>query len=182
MINKYSDIDEFKRALTMAMRSISKQGELTVSFGADKGNLSGLKARLPMPNKNMDNDQINSLRGEADSLALYLRHHKEIIDKKYEPQGQNARGIYNILEKVRCDAIGANSMSGVSKNLHQMEINQTQRLIDYLDVVKTPHREAFEQAKLKNDFKHFWAQYDNRRAKTFSQTFPKELTDWYNTL
>ena len=49
MTNKFSDIDEFKRALTMAMRSISKQDELTVSFGADKGNLSGLKARLPMP-------------------------------------------------------------------------------------------------------------------------------------
>ena len=66
----------------MAMRSISKQDELTVSFGADKGNLSGLKARLPMPNKNMDSDQINSLRGEADSLALFLAHHKEIVDKK----------------------------------------------------------------------------------------------------
>ena len=38
----------------MAMRSISKQDELTVSFGADKGNISGLKARLPMPNKNMN--------------------------------------------------------------------------------------------------------------------------------
>jgi organic radical activating enzyme len=69
-----------------------------------------------------------------------------------------------------------------SELLHQMEINQTQRLIDYLDVVKTPHREAFEQAKLKHDFKHFWAQYDTRRAKSFLQTFPKELTDWYNTL
>ena len=111
----------------MAMRSISKQDELTVSFGADKGNISGLKARLPMPNKNMNSDQINSLRGEADSLALYLRHHKEMVDKKYEPQGQNARGIYNILEKVRCDAIGANSMSGISKNLHQMEINKIKR-------------------------------------------------------
>ncbi len=66
--------------------------------------------------------------------------------------------------------------------LHQMEINQTQRLIDYLDVVKTPHREAFEQAKLKNDFKHFWHQYDQRRGKSFIQTFPKELTDWYMTI
>ena len=129
MTSKFSNIDEFKRALTMAMRSISKQDELTVSFGADKGNLSGLKARLPMPNKNMDSDQINSLRGEADSLALFLAHHKEIVDKKYEPQGQNARGIYNVLEKVRCDAIGANTMSGVSKNLQQMEVNKIKRKI-----------------------------------------------------
>jgi hypothetical protein len=72
--------------------------------------------------------------------------------------------------------------NGDSELLHQMEINQTQRLIDYLDVVKTPHREAFEQAKLKHDFKHFWAQYDERRGKSFVDTFPKQLTDWYNTL
>jgi cobaltochelatase CobT len=125
--NKFSNIDEFKRALTMAMRSISKQDELIVSFGSDKGNLSGLKARLPMPNKNMDHNQINSLRGEADSLALYLAHHKEVIDEKYSPQGQNAKGIYNSLEKVRCDAVGANSMTGVSNNLMEMERTKIQR-------------------------------------------------------
>ena len=127
MTNKFSNIDEFKRALTMAMRSISKQDELIVSFGSDKGNLSGLKARLPMPNKNMDHNQINSLRGEADSLALYLAHHKEVIDEKYSPQGQNAKGIYNSLEKVRCDAVGANSMTGVSNNLMEMERTKIQR-------------------------------------------------------
>ena len=129
MTNKSSDIDEFKRALTMAMRSISKQDELTVSFGSDKGNLSGLKARLPMPNKNMDSAQINSLRGEADSLALYLAHHKEMIDEKYSPQGQNAKGIYNSLEKVRCDAIGSNSMTGVSDNLVEMEKTKIKRKV-----------------------------------------------------
>ena len=69
-----------------------------------------------------------------------------------------------------------------SELLHQMEINQTQRLIDYLDVVKTPHAEAFEHAKLKHDFKHFWAQYDERRNKSFTNTFPKHIVDWYNTL
>ena len=129
MTNKSSDIDEFKRALTLAMRSISKQDELTVSFGSDKGNLSGLKARLPMPNKNMDSAQINSLRGEADSLALYLAHHKEMIDEKYSPQGQNAKGIYNSLEKVRCDAIGSNSMTGVSNNLVEMEKTKIKRKV-----------------------------------------------------
>ena len=129
MTNKYTDIDEFKRALTMAMRSISKQDELTVSFGSDKGNLSGLKARLPMPNKNMDSNQINSLRGEADSLALYLAHHKELVDEKYAPKGQNAKGIYNALENVRCDAIGSNAMSGVANNLIEKEKTKIKRKI-----------------------------------------------------
>ena len=66
--------------------------------------------------------------------------------------------------------------------LHQMEINQTQRLIDYLDVVKTPHREAFEEVKLKHDFKNFWNQYDTRRGKSFESTWPRNLVDWYRTL
>ena len=129
MTNRFTDIDEFKRALTMAMRSISKQDELTVSFGSDKGNLSGLKARLPMPNKNMDSNQINSLRGEADSLALYLAHHKELVDEKYAPKGQNAKGIYNALENVRCDAIGSNAMSGVANNLIEKEKTKIKRKV-----------------------------------------------------
>ena len=65
--------------------------------------------------------------------------------------------------------------------LHEHEINHTQRLIDYLDVVKTPHSDAFEQPKLLNDFKQFYQQYDQRRGKDFATAFPK-LKEWYNTL
>jgi organic radical activating enzyme len=65
--------------------------------------------------------------------------------------------------------------------LHEHEINHLQRLIDYLDVVKTPHSESFELPKLHNDFKQFFTQYDQRRGKNFSATFP-QLADWYNDL
>ena len=57
--------------------------------------------------------------------------------------------------------------------LHEHEINHTQRLIDYLDVVKTPHSDTFEMPKLRNDFREFYSQYDARRAKDFALTFPK---------
>ena len=65
--------------------------------------------------------------------------------------------------------------------MHEHELNHVQRLIDYLDVVKTPHSEAFEMPKLQHDFKQFFTQYDQRRDKNFSTTFPA-LADWYNTL
>jgi hypothetical protein len=68
-----------------------------------------------------------------------------------------------------------------SELLHQHERNQMQRLIDYLDVVKTPHVGAAEQAVLQQDFKQFFTQYDERRGKNFCATFPT-LADWYNTL
>ena len=53
--NNQNDLDEFKRALTMAMRSISKEDELTVSFGAETGSVNGVKARLP-PIKEEENE------------------------------------------------------------------------------------------------------------------------------
>ena len=65
--------------------------------------------------------------------------------------------------------------------LHEHEVNQTQRLVDYLDVVKTPHSDTFEMPKLHNDFRQFYSQYDSRRNKNFGAAFSK-LETWYNTL
>jgi hypothetical protein len=65
--------------------------------------------------------------------------------------------------------------------LHEHEINHLQRLIDYLDVVKTPHSDSFDRPKLLNDFKQFFTQYDSRRGKDFGAAFPA-LADWYNSL
>jgi len=65
--------------------------------------------------------------------------------------------------------------------LHEFERNQLQRLIDYLDVVKTPHMGAAEQSVLQQDFKQFYIQYDQRRGKDFADTFPI-LANWYNNL
>ena len=113
--NNQNDLDEFKRALTMAMRSISKEDELTVSFGAETGSVNGVKARLPLPNKSMSAKQLDSLRGEADSIALFIAHHKEDVSQKYLPEGQKAREIFNSLERTRCEAIGSNEMAGVAK-------------------------------------------------------------------
>ena len=68
-----------------------------------------------------------------------------------------------------------------SEFLHEHEVNHVQRLIDYLDIVKTPHSEAFDRPKLLNDFKQFYTQYDQRRGKCFDLAFPA-LKPWYDTL
>ena len=67
------------------------------------------------------------------------------------------------------------------KFLEHMEVNHTQRLIDYLDVVKTPHAGAATQEKLQKDFKTFYSQYDKRRGKDFMKTFPI-IGEWYAQL
>lgn len=65
--------------------------------------------------------------------------------------------------------------------LHEHEWNHLQRLVDYLDVVKTPHAGAAEQSVLQRDFKKFYTQYDQRRNKSFVDTFPT-LKAWYESI
>ena len=88
---------------------------------------------------------------------------------------EHIRTGYKIRLQQWLDQWGTDSM------LHEHERNHVQRLIDYLDVVKTPHSEAFDQASLLNDFREFYTQYDQRRGKNFTTTFPN-LNDWYESI
>lgn len=60
------------------------------------------------------------------------------------------------------------------------EMNQIQRLIDYIEVVNKGH--VFtpdDKTLLYSDFKSFYTQYDARRGKDLIATFP-ELKTWYD--
>ena len=187
--NKQYDLDEFKRALTMAMRSISKEDELTVSFGAETGSLNGLKARLPLPNKSMTKTQLNSLRGEADSIALFIAHHKGEIAQKYLPQGQKAKNIFNSLEKIRCEAIGAKQMAGIAKNLGQMEKARLKRKElgylkkedddSFIEALSFIVREKLTGQKLleTKDTINEWKKWIEDRAKDTIDDLPNQITD-----
>ena len=83
--------------------------------------------------------------------------------------------IYRHRLQAWLDANGSNEF------LHQMEINQLQRLIDYLAGADSPHSGAAEKAVLQQDFKQFYLQYDQRRGKNFTETFPA-MAEWYNSL
>jgi hypothetical protein len=65
--------------------------------------------------------------------------------------------------------------------MHEHELNHLARLVEYLDLVDTPHSDTFDMPKLHNDFKKFYTQYDQRRSKDFVNTFPT-LSSWYNEL
>ena len=68
------------------------------------------------------------------------------------------------------------------QQLHDMELNQMNRLIQYLESVDSPHAGADIAEKLQQDFKHFYQQYDQRRHKNFEKTFSNEMVEWYNGL
>jgi organic radical activating enzyme len=65
--------------------------------------------------------------------------------------------------------------------LHQMEIEHIKRLVNYLREIDTPHEDGSNRSVLEKDFKSFYSQYDTRRGKNFTKTFP-ELKEWYDSL
>jgi cobaltochelatase CobT len=93
-----SPVEEFKRALTQAMRSIAEEAELSVSFGTEKPSLAGLKARLPQPARDLDPADRQNVRGQSDSFALQLAHHDAAITAALAPSEADARASFDAAE------------------------------------------------------------------------------------
>src|SRR3990170_2377410 len=97
----------FKRAVTLAMKAISGDPELTVSFSGDSPSLSGNKARLPQVGHAPDATEIAVTRGVADAFSLRLANHDDALHARYRPPGKLARAVFEAVEQARVEAIGA---------------------------------------------------------------------------
>lgn len=121
MSNSPTDqVDEFKRAVGGVVRTIAKSAELNVSFSANAASVEGENVQLPLPPREPTLDELAQIRGAGDSLALRLRHHNVALHSSRCPPGKLARDIYDAVEQVRCEAIGARRMPGIARNLEAM--------------------------------------------------------------
>lgn len=110
--------EEFKRATAGALRAIAQTDEVQVAFQPGPAGLSGKRARLPLPSRSLPPAEMSRLRGAADALALKLRHHNEATHAARMPSRKEAREVYDALEDVRVQHVGAGHMAGVRHNLN----------------------------------------------------------------
>ncbi len=107
----------FKQAVTSTMRAISGNEELVVSFGRGKPYLQGNRARIPLPDSGLTEDQLAALRGTSDRFALRTRFHDEGMHRKSRPVTGVAQEVYDCVEEARIACIGTYLMKGVGDNL-----------------------------------------------------------------
>ncbi len=116
--------EPFKRAVAGCMRAMARTPELEVSFAPDKPNVVGFgdsaKARLPEPPRKLTAREAAIVRGHADSMALKLACHDTATHRRLAPEAQGARTVFDAVEQVRVEAIGARRMEGVATNLAAM--------------------------------------------------------------
>jgi cobaltochelatase CobT len=141
---KESPGNEFKRVLAVAMKTIAEDPELSVAFGNESPSLSGNKAKLPQIGDDLKASDIAIVRGLSDSFALRLANHNDKVHSHYQPQGKNARAVFEAVEQARIEALGANAMPGMKTNLSAMMDDRYRRkdVSRYTDRKDAPLDEA----------------------------------------
>jgi cobaltochelatase CobT len=112
-----SPLESFKRVIAAALRAVAANAEVNVSFGSAPAESSAVSAQLAQPSRELSLPEVARVRGQADSLALRLRYHDEDVHRRRRPRGMTAAAIYDAVEQVRVEAIGARRMRGVAVNL-----------------------------------------------------------------
>lgn len=108
----------FKQAVTATMRAISGNDDLNVSFGRGKPYIQGNRARIPLPEKGLSENELAVLRGTSDRFALSLRFHDETFHRKNRPRAGIAQDLFDCVEEARVASIGSYLMKGVGDNLN----------------------------------------------------------------
>jgi cobaltochelatase CobT len=109
--------EPFKRAVATAVRSLAGEPELEVNFSAEPPALKGLKARLPLPSRNLSPAEVAIVRGQGDAYALRRAYHEDSVHEQYRPHSTDAAAVFEAAEQARVEAIGAIAMKGVAGNL-----------------------------------------------------------------
>ena len=112
-----SPSEPFKRAVSVAVRSLAAEPELEVAFSSEPPALKGLKARLPSPHRNLSHQDIALVRGTGDAYALRKAYHDEKVNSKFRPASPDGAAAFEAAEQARVEAIGALAMKGVASNL-----------------------------------------------------------------
>jgi cobaltochelatase CobT len=109
--------EPFKRAVSVAVRSLAGEPELEVTFSSEPATLKGLKARLPAPARNLPPHEVALVRGAGDAFALRKAYHTDKVHDRFRPQSAEGAAIFEAAEQARVEAIGALAMKGVAANL-----------------------------------------------------------------
>ena len=142
MSKKEEYLENFKAAITSTAKSLSNTSEINISFGGQVTKSEKNLINLPdieNVNKKINFDEIRAL---ADSKSLKIRFSNKKTLKKYEPEGNISKKLYDISEKIRCEKIGIHYFKGVRKNIE----NFYRKRISQLDLKSSEDKivESFE--------------------------------------
>ncbi len=115
-------LEAFERAVGATLRAVARRPELEVTLQAGRRPAEGETAaiRIAPPRQDMSPLEIGRVRGEADSIALRLRYHDPGTHRRWAPKTELAGQVYETLEQIRIEALGARRFVGMRGNLEEL--------------------------------------------------------------
>jgi cobaltochelatase CobT len=134
-----SPVEPFKRALANAARSLAETPDLEIVYSGEGPQLTGKRAVLPHPPRDLSPADASRIRGLADQMALRLAHHDAAQHARGRPVSPVGQPLYDAVEQARIEAIGANALGGVRDNLKAvMDQAWAKRVINPAEAMANP--------------------------------------------
>ena len=130
-MTKKLDHTQFQNATASTLKAVSGnlENEREIKFSGNSSYLSTKEIRLPQILKDLDNKQLTKLRGEADKIALKLKHHDPALFSKLLPSSDLSSQIFKLAEDARIEAVGSKHFSGIKNNLQSLIVEQYKETI-----------------------------------------------------
>ena len=123
-----SPTEIFKRALAHAARALAEQPDLDVQFGTDGPRVVGQTLTLPTPPRDPGGPEAQTLRGQADRMALRLANHDEGLNARLRPADTAAAEVFDAVEQTRIEAVGSAALKGVRDNMNAALVSRLHRM------------------------------------------------------
>jgi cobaltochelatase CobT len=114
---KEAPTEPLKRAIGLCVRAIAGHSDLDVGFAPGAPEYTAKHVQLPEPSRVPSQREIAVIRGWADSFALTAGCHDARLHNKLAPSAGPARLVFEAAERARVEALGANRMPGMARNL-----------------------------------------------------------------
>src|SRR3989304_1338258 len=109
---KEAPTEPFKRAVAACLRAIAREPQIEVAFAAERPGIAPGKGRLAGPPRRPPRHDAAIVRGHADALALRMACHDAAVHRRLIPGGQQARAVFEAVEKAGGGAIGGGRVQG----------------------------------------------------------------------
>ncbi|SEC69037.1 cobaltochelatase CobT [Bradyrhizobium erythrophlei] len=110
-------LDALRRAVARCTRAVAGKRNLEITFDAERPAVNANLVVLPPLPRRLSRRDCSVLRGASDTLALQLAHHDPKAHRTLRPAEAGAARIFDTLEQVRVEAIGACQMDGIAENI-----------------------------------------------------------------
>ena len=117
----------FENVLIQATRALAGERGLQVACGPTAASTPAGTLLLPPVSTPLTSDGAACARGRADRLALRRAYFDEQVHARFRPAGLRARELFDVLEDMRCQSLGARVLAGVAQNLEAALVDQLGR-------------------------------------------------------